>query len=801
VADSLRSRRRFRTLPRILLLAVMSVIGAAAQAQAVSSTSERSPADIVVTAQFRAQRLQDTPIAISAIDAEMLASRNQANLADAGLFTPNVNLSRATAINANSLSAFIRGVGQEDASFALEPGVGIYVDEIYYGTMFGAAFELSDLDRVEILRGPQGTLAGKNSLGGAIRLISKRPEGDGSGYVQGTFGRFDRAEVRGALDMPIAKDVYARLSGTAGRSGGFFKLIDYGCANPGEGISATRSGNCVLGKRGGSDRTAFRAAVRYLPTEADLEINLIADISRDKSQQLPTKTTFADVSAITPSLSLASYRSYDATNILGGVPFDGRFLTAPHTYSSYENDSGSGNYTTIFGTPFQVRPGSFPDSGANRATSYGFAGIINVQLLDNLSLKSITGWRNAFGLSVLEIDGSPITILKQKLDNSRSQMSQEFRLSGSIEKLMQFTIGAFYYRSKDNGRYRTLIPTFLYDFLAEDTSRNRSMALFSHTEIRLSDSTGVIIGLRYTRDRKRYDFIRRNADGTPISGIPLTENFLVASLDGIGRKYGESRVDYRVGVNFHASEALMLYAQLSTGYKGGGINPRPFVADQVQPFGLESLTTWESGFKANLFDRTLTVNGAAFHNEYRSIQRTIFVCPTSANPSCSMTLNAGDGHSNGMELEWQFNSANGLNLNMSAGYLDFSYDSINPLSLVTSQMAAPFSSKWALAGGMQYQLGLANEGVITPRVDWNYRTSFYYGAINNPYNLIGGRSIFDVRLTYRDRSDRWSLSAAVTNVMNKFHYVGTTENISNFGLATAVLGRPREWSATVRYNI
>ena len=212
---------RARTVS-LLSLATGLAVAAAAPANAqqtaepvVPPASETSD-DIVVTAQFRAQKLQDAPLAITALTGEMLEARGQTSIADVGDQAPNVTLRQAPATYGPAVVAYIRGVGQRDTSFALEPGVGLYIDDVYLPTLHGSLLDLIDLDRVEILRGPQGTLAGQNSIGGAIKLYSKKPDGNGGGYVQATYGSYNRVELRGAANFTVVPDqLFARISGTA----------------------------------------------------------------------------------------------------------------------------------------------------------------------------------------------------------------------------------------------------------------------------------------------------------------------------------------------------------------------------------------------------------------------------------------------------------------------------------------------------------------------------------------------------------------------------------------------------------
>lgn len=756
--------------------------------------------EIVVTAQFREQNLQDIPLAVTAVSGELLEARNQTSIVDIGAFAPNVNLTQATAINANAIAAFIRGIGQDDGSFAFEPGVGIYIDDVYYGTTFGAVLDLVDLERVEVLRGPQGTLSGKNSLGGAVKLFTRKPDADGGGFIEGTYGEFDRVDVKGSVGFTIADGLYARVSGSYAQRDGFFALLDYGCASPGGGIAATTTReDCVIGTQGGSEIGSIRGSLRYAPAGSPLEINVTVDYANNDSEPPPTKTIVADPSLLPPPLAAQSFRSFVPGDPFAGIPFDSRFLTPAGSYSSYENYGGSGNYSTIFGGfPTQLAPGAFPDRPQNSAEAWGIVGTIDYELSDALSLKSITAWREASGTAVLEIDGTPITILKERLTKRHEQFTQELRLSGRVGDFADFTVGGFYYRSSELEDFRITIPTFLFDFESQDPVENRSIAAFAHLELHPTDRFNIIGGLRYTDDKKSYTFSRRNADGSVISGIPLTYNFTVFGLDGVGSTFADDRIDFRLGANYRFSDALMAYAQVSTGFKGGGVNPRPFVPDQVLPFGSETVTTYEAGFKADLFDRAFRLNGAFFYNEYKDIQRTVFVCPTSVSQTCSLPVNAGDGNSKGVELEWFIRPAAGLTIDGSLGYLDFEYDTIDPLTLITIDMVAPFNSEWTASSGVQYNADLGTVGSLTPRLDWTYQSEFFYNSVNNAFNLIDGRSLFNARLTYETADANWSIAASVTNLFDKFYYVAASENIANFGLAANVVGRPREWAITVK---
>ncbi len=771
----------------------LALLASSAQAQTqVAAASQGNDAieTVVVTAQFRAQNLQNTPLAITAVTASTLAARGQTSVADLGNFTPNVNLSQSTSLYGNGISAFIRGIGQNNTSFAFEPGVGIYVDDVYYGTTFGANFDLTDLDRVEVLRGPQGTLAGKNSLGGAVKMVTKKPDAEGGGFVEATYGAYNRIDVRASADFAITKDLFARISAVSKTEDGYLTRLDYACTHPGSGLpTETHGSGCGLGTEGGVDVKTVRAALRYAPEGSPLEINFAADFTKDDSQVPATKLTYANNPGV---------RSYVAGDPFGGIPFDSRFITGPHSYTSYATYSTGGNYTALGFFPTQVAPGSFSSSPVDSAQSYGFGGTIDYRISENLSLKSITAYRDAEGDVTTEVDGSPLAILLETQHLAHSQITEELRATGNFGSLVDYTVGGYYYYADDRLTGRFQIPQALFDFLTNDPVSNESKSVFAHVEVHPVKDFDLYGGVRYTQDKKVYTFGRRNVDGTPISGIPLTTNFLVAGLDGLSGTASGDHIDYRLGASYRWSDELMTYAQVSTGYKGGGVNPTPYVPDQVVAFGPENLTTYEVGLKSDWFDRKLRVNADAFYNLYKDLQMEFYYCPFSVSTTCALTANAGDAHVAGVELEAEARPIDGLILTGSVGYLDFAYTQVNPLTAVTPGMVAPFNSRWQSSGSASYMIDLGDMGELTPRVDVSYLSSFFGNAINNPYNKVGGRFLTDLRLTYDTPDGKWSLSAAVKNVFDKFYYTSMNENVVSYGVDTGVVGRPREWMITLR---
>ena len=267
-----------RKIQAAVALAISTCAGNMAIAADDSSTLD----EVVVTAQFREQSLQTTPLSITAVSGDLLELRSQTNIAEVASQAPNVTLKSQGAAFGPSMGASIRGIGQFDFNPALEPGVGLYVDDVYYATLTGSVLDLLDLDRVEILRGPQGTLAGRNSIGGAVKLYSKKATGTDTGSITATYGSRDRIELRGSADFKLSENVFARISGVSKQQDGHIKRMDYGCLNPTSGVPILTSvrGNCVAGTMGDVNYDAVKLTLRWTPTE-NLDVSTSIDFTND----------------------------------------------------------------------------------------------------------------------------------------------------------------------------------------------------------------------------------------------------------------------------------------------------------------------------------------------------------------------------------------------------------------------------------------------------------------------------------------------------------------------------------------
>lgn len=744
--------------------------------------------EIVVTAQFREQSLQETPLAITAVSAAMLEARSQTTVADVANQAPSVSLKSNAASYGPSLAANIRGVGQFDFHPALEPGVGLYVDDVYYSTLTGSILDLLDLERVEILRGPQGTLAGKNSIGGAVKLYSQRPEGDGSGYVQATYGSRDRLDLRGSVDFPLTDGVYGRIAATARKQDGYVKRLDYGCVNPGEGIPATvTSDDCVLSLQGGVDYQAVRGQLRFVASP-DLEINIIGDFTRDDREIAGSVLTLAN---------------YTGAGDINPFPtpqrFDSRFICRPYcNYSTYSiQDDGAQVGRTI--------PGRVDFTG------WGVSGQVEWDLSDNLQLVSITAYRAYDSEFSNEDDLSPMS---HQLGGPNTidfeAFSQELRLNGSFaEDAINYTLGGFYmdqkthYSAQQDLRY--VVPGPLV-FVSSDPVPAFTKAVFAHVGWDLTERLTLTGGIRYTEEGKDYTYSRLSRTGQLLGG----QNALLHNQTGT---YRGDRVDYRAAVQYELTDDVMAYGQFSTGFKGGGVNPRPFAVTQIQPFGAETLETWEVGLKTDLFDRLLRFNIAAFTSKYNDIQLILNRCPQFTPPPipvtapfpCGLPANVGSADIKGVELETNIRPTSGMMIDASLSYLDFAYSEIDPqaggptnLGGVQFGMRPPYTPEWKWSVGAQYEIPLGDAGSLTPRFDAAYQSDVWGTAVNVPQTKIEDYVVANARLTWANARGDLEASLEVTNLFDKYYFLTTVEIAAAAGVASAQPARPREWALTVK---
>jgi iron complex outermembrane receptor protein len=809
-ARSFNSLRAAQSAGKLALTGAVILSTGIASAQENSSSGDNVLEEVVVTAQFRETKLQDTPIAITAVTGDMLEARSQTSISDVANQAPSVNIKPAAAAFGPGVAAFIRGVGQYDTSFALEPGVGMYIDDVYYSTVAGSDFDLMDLDRIEILRGPQGTLAGKNAIGGAVKLYSRRPSADPDAYIAATIGSYNRHDIRGATNITLLPDrLFARITGVANSRDGYVDRIDYACSHPGSNVPSAKidaNSGCKLGTYGGQDVRALRAQLRWIVSDA-LEVNFAGDITDDQSDLAPV---------ILRALPAAGYTFPNGVRVDSSfIPQDPYISYATYTASQQGNSANGANFSSFSvpdGTDYQAKGGSAE---------------VDWRPSDTLYLKSITAYRTydtAFGA---DADETPYDYQTLYSHFTHRQFSQEMRLGGALfGNAVDWTIGGYYFDSRSVIGGRIHIPG-TFDFTPNDPVDVENISGFAHGTWHVTDALNLTLGYRYTDDSKTYTFSRRDSTNPAVVPASLT------AIDGLKSRYKGSRSDYKVALDYHWAPNFMTYLQWSTGFRGGGVAPRPFYGNQGVSFNPETLDAYEIGFKSDLFDRRVRLNMAAFHNKYQGI----LLSPTAAyfnpnmpidnngpgnplynpatyNPTtgtfpAAVPLNAGDGEFTGVELETEIHPVDGLTIDASASWMQFEFtrlsSSVQPIPVGSCvggciKLSDPwfYTPKWKASLGAQWEFPFSRGASLTPRVDVAYQGSFTTRVPVTTYSVVDAYTVVNARLTWRSASRDWESALEVTNLADRVYFLNAFDLRNIGGVATGTIAPPRQFALSLK---
>lgn len=872
-----------QSVRRILRSKVLASLAAAGIAGPVMAADAGPPApaadegtatglqEVVVTAQFRSENVQQTPLAITAVSAADLAERGETSITDISSNAPSVLLSQSAGGFGPSMSAFIRGIGQADLDPALEPGVGIYIDDVYFGTLTGSIFDLLDLDRVEVLRGPQGTLEGMNSEGGAVKLYSKKPDATESMSFDLLAGSRGHVQIRAGTNFAITDSLFVRLSAVGNQQDGDVTRYDFSCVNPtvqGTAINTNVAGDplvpgtyqtlqafpltenkCVTGHEGGVSTASARLALRWLATD-QLEMNFIADYANSNNQ--PVGETLG---VAAPSLPVGSAAANSTGAVALGLPTQTPGYVLPYNsalvpalipkgfYSSYAN------FCLPAPTPAQTI--ASPIFGSNVGTqaycvdpnviehNWGVSWTTDWQAPAGLVFKNIAAFRGYTSSWAHDNDVSAWNLDLGAEGISHHQFSDEIRLSGSFAKLVDWTFGTYYFSEKSqyfghedlsyafagvplNGAGLPAGPggvgyPLLFNFYQDDPITAHNEAAFIHTTWHLTSSLDAILAARYTSQDKDYTYIRVNDSGTAGGGAAIVEN-----LNGTTAKYSASRHDWRAVLDYHLNDAVMVYAQYSTGFKGGGVTPRPFYAPQAVPFAPESLDTSEVGLKTSWLDNHVHANIDAYFSQYQNIQLTLANCagiqsvalanltaPPGVNygQPCAAEVNAGSGHQRGVEFETEARIG-GLKFDANISWLHFNYTYLSgytpatPLgsTLIPISDVTPYTPTWTANAGVQYTVPIGSRGSLTARLDGNTRSEIYTSAQNDPYNRTPGYAIYNAHLTWANSKANWQAIFQVKNLADRRYYIQRGDLISQ-GTQVDLPGAPRELDLEIKHKM
>ncbi len=465
-------------------------------------------------------------------------------------------------------------------------------------------------------------------------------------------------------------------------------------------------------------------------------------------------------------------------------------------YVSYEN------YTEL-----APRDGSGPWSAPIKAAidTWGVSANLNVDLSPDFNVVSITAYRKFSGV-YSSGDGTPFSPTLQASEIFNRQFSQELRLNGKIGPTFNFTVGGYYLHKRSQNITRVTLPTL--NFIENNHIPATTKAVFANGDWEVAPGLHVIGGIRYTDMTKRFIYGRKGIPGSSTGGATPAS---VASLDGLVGKFSGDRVDYRAALQYRWSDQLMTYAQVSTGFKSGGVNPRPFFPSQALPFGAETLTAYEAGFKSDLFDRHVRLNASAFWNKYNDILVTVANCPGLGGPAapCALPLNAGKADVRGAEAELTIRPLPGVIIDASLAYLHFEYKSISAAAATSGiglEDDGQYISPWQWSIGAQYEIDFGGAGKLVPRIDINHQDTFNRNANNvdaatggkDIFGRVAGRTLVNARLSFRTADDDWELAIEGRNLTKKIYYTDVFDNRGSTNSVQGSPGEPRTFAATIK---
>lgn len=712
---------------------------------------------ITVTARRREENLQRTPVSVISLKSAELEAHGVANLIDLPRLIPNLTLSPSQNVGDSAANIFIRGIGQEDFAVGTDPGVGVYVDGIYIGRSIGELLDLVDVARLEVLRGPQGTLYGRNTIGGAINVISFPPATSSFAEIGGSASSLGAFRIKAVVNSPLTDRILLRFAFSGARRAGYVRRTPPAVPSP---LDDTDT------KAEGADRRlSARLQLRFDPGDGWL-VDVSADTSQRRGTQSPTH-----LDAVDPTVN----PSINALIRLG-------FLPGPELSSARVSEnlrvSGAG--------------------GGNRIDQNASGVSLSVaKQLGQHHLRLITAYRQLHSDVASDLDGTALNIFSSEFNERSHQYSAEFQVSGTLPHI-EYASGLFALREVGallpvrGGQDVLYQCNCLYtpatrpitNFPARQVSSN-SYAAYLQSTIKLRPRLSATIGARYSIERKGIagQLIRLDPD-------TLQPTSLIVAA-GTNRGTWNS-FTWRAGLEYQADRDLLLFGSAARGFKSGGFNVRP--SGRLPNLGLaayapETALTYEAGVRSQWFDRRLRFNLTAFQTDYRDIQlrRQIVI----AGDVTTLIDNAARANLRGFEVELKGRMTSQLTLGLNYGHMSPHYVDVGTaldVTLASNFQRTPHDTFSVLVDFDS----AAPWGKFGVHADYAFRSAEQFQIVASPWDqrafgLVGAQ------INFSDHHDRWSLRLFGTNLMNKgYRTAGRASLLSQIGVAYSTVGRPRE---------
>ncbi|MGH8286632.1 MAG: TonB-dependent receptor [Steroidobacteraceae bacterium] len=744
------------------------------------ATDTGTLAEVIVTARKVQENLQETPIAISAFTGDALAERQVFNTNTLDQVVPNLQFADNAPLAGNNSSSqvFIRGIGQTDPTSTVDPGVGLYIDDVYIGNAVGGTMTLRDIASVQVLRGPQGTLFGRNTIGGAILMTTTEPGDQFGGTARLGVGSDSLMDGFLAIDAPLSDTFKSRFSVGVRKQDGY----------------VTRPDGTDLG-----DKDTYTAMAKLVWTPSDRYRGaLLFDYTKADENGSPLVFAAINEAATFPRVASLDAGCPGLTD--GVVPPPG--LPDQPTVPMIQDDRCANDLQNR--GPYGNN-GSLPLSST--LDNWGGALNLSFDLGETLLLKSISSYRSTTWEGVRDADNTPLPILHTIYDVEGSQWSQELQLTHQAESLTG-VVGLYYFdQDSDDIVTVELNPPPMGVQRDSDNNKvdNESWAVFTQWTYDFSDRLAVTAGGRYTEDEKgafpdQFDFATPTVKQVPAQWYRDTFTSFTPSAS----------------VSYRWSDDTMTYLSYAEGFKGGGWNSHfNAVLNQAQvdallKFEQEEAETIELGFKLDLAENTLRLNGAVFTADYTDMQVTyrgpIFPPPTPPGVAPFLT-NAGKATIDGAELEATWAPTADWIVEASVGYLDATIDELvaTPLLILPAELVVgnvlPFAPEWQGHVGIAYTARV-NDLAITPRIDVSYQDTTFFDATNTvEIAQLDDVTVLNASVVLGRDAGPWSVTLGVNNATDEVYPVaGNSSLTTGSGYAEIAYARPREYFATFKYD-
>ncbi|MBN1238970.1 MAG: TonB-dependent receptor [Gammaproteobacteria bacterium] len=769
-----------------------------AQSEALAQAPEARPAvleEVVVTARRRAEDLQDVPVAVTALSADALERRQIQTTTDLDRVTPSMQFTSYGQLSGNNSAAvvFIRGVGQLDPTPAVDPGVGIYIDDVYMGRAVGGAMDFFDVDNIQVLRGPQGTLFGRNTIGGAVLINSVMPGDEFEATLRARIGEDDLREVFGAVTVPLSDRVSARLSGGARRRDGYVtRVVD------GQDL-------------GDDDVIALNASLRWDASDS-LEVILRADYSKEDENGSPFVFKGINTTAPVPAIVSVAAGCPGATipfaPLAPGDPaFGAPFVPDTADLRCANNAWEMGPYTNGGNAPVES---TFDVTGTSAT--------VNWDISDRLTLHSISAYRNTDWTGIRDADNTPLTLITTDYTSESTQLSQEVRLDYGGDR-MNGVVGVYYFDEDTDDRVTVPLafppaPPVIGSLLAGGPGTRdlqfvnlttKSIAAFTEWTYDVTDALSLTGGVRYTEDDKSLQgtiwniFPETDPDPSPLPTEAIPDG---GPLFVYPDRFSESfdKVTGSASLRYSFDNGWMIYGSYATSFKSGGYNQRynaPPAGFVPVPFSEETVDTLEFGFKADITD-TFRLNGALFSSDYDDIQ---LIYRQGVVP---LLFNAGKATIDGIELEFQLVPNDRLIFEGALSYLDDEIKDITDVpgatATITPDNSLPFTPELQANLGLGYRFPLNNGWSMTPRIDASYTDQQYFDAGNTEITAQQESVTVTNLSLVLESGSRWRATLHVENLTDELYPVQGNASLATLGYAEIIYARGRNVQASVSYE-